>query len=490
MRIRAELVDKLYDLGPAHVVRRRVGDVQATLVDGVEALQGYVGFYLPQAVVAVVVPAGIVIFLATLDIWVATTVVIAVVIVPLARQIWAKILGERGKAHWAAYAEYAAKTTDALQGMSTLVALGAAGRHGDRLAREGERLREATTRNLGASLGVITVTATAMGLGTGISVAVAALRHATGALEAASVLLVLFLAAECFRPLSDLQNYWHEGFYGLAAGNGICELLDAEPEVADKPDVIPQDVARPPRLTFANVSFRYPGSERAALNDVTFEVAAGATLAVVGRSGAGKSTLTQLVQRVFDPTAGVVRVDGRDLRDLPLDQVRGQVAVVSQDVMLFHASVEENVRLARPDAPDQEVERAIQLARVDELAGRLPQGLASQVGERGSRLSGGERQRVAIARALLRDAPILILDEATSSLDGANEAAITAGLAQIRRDRTTIVVAHRLSTVADADLVAVFDNGHLIEFGPPQQLRTQPGTWAELVAAQAKGATR
>jgi ATP-binding cassette subfamily B protein len=486
-RIRARMVDRLFDLGPGHLVRRRVGDVQATLVDGVEALKGYVGFYLPQAVTAVVVPGALVVFLAMLDIWVAAVVVVGVVVVPTARQLWRRLLGERGQKHWDMYAEYAAKTTDAVQGMTTLVALGAAERHGDKLAAEAERLRAATSRSLAASLGVYTVTNAAMGMGTGIAVVIAALRHANGAIDAAAVLLVLFLSAECFRPLADLQNYWHEGFYGLAAASGICALLDAEPDVKDKPGVPPRAIAAPPPVALDGVGFSYPGSDRVALQDVSIDVPAGATLALVGRSGAGKSTVVHLLQRVFDPDYGVVRIDGNDLRDLPLDQVRGMIGVVSQDIVLFHGSIRENIALARVNASGDEISRVVRAAQLDDVVGRLPGGLDAQVGERGARLSGGERQRVAIARALLRDAPILVLDEATSSLDGENEEAIAAALAEARRGRTTIVVAHRLSTVADADLVAVLDGGRIVETGPPGELVARHGAWRSLVDAQVEG---
>nr|WP_246221493.1 ABC transporter ATP-binding protein [Phytoactinopolyspora mesophila] len=487
VRVRARLVERVFDLGPGHLVRRRVGDVQATLVDGVEAIQAYVGFYLPQAVIALVVPGALVAFLVTLDPWVALVVVVGVIVVPFARQMWRKLLGVRGQAHWGMYAEYSAKTTDALQGMTTLVALGAARRHGEALAEEAERLRLATTRSLGASLGVYTVTSAAMGLGTGIAVVIAALRHATGALDATAVLLVLFLSAECFRPLSDLQNYWHEGFYGMAAANGIYALLEAQPDVKDAPDVRPRDIASPPSITLEDVTFSYPESDRLALDRMSVELAAGSTLALVGRSGAGKSTVVQLLQRVFDPKSGSIRIDGTDLRALPLDQLRSLIGVVSQDVVLFHGSISENIRLAKADVTDAELMQVIRAARLDDVVERLPEGLDTQVGERGARLSGGERQRVAIARALLRDAPILVLDEATSSLDGENEAAVAAALQELRHGRTTVVVAHRLSTVADADVVVVLEAGRIAESGAPAELMRARGAWRDLVHAQAEG---
>jgi ATP-binding cassette, subfamily C, bacterial CydD len=482
IRLRAALLERLFDLGPGLTVRRRAGDLQATIVDGVEALQAYVGFYLPQAIISVAVPAVLIGYLAALDPVVATVVAVGVIVVPLARRVWGRILGESGSRHWEMYEEYAAKTTDAIHGMSTLVALGASSRHGEHLAREAEELRRATTRNLAASLGVSTVTNTAMGVGTSLAVALAAFRGALGLLDAAAVLIVLFITAECFRPLTDLQNYWHEGFYGLAAANGIFSILDARPDVVDPADPVDVHHDGPPSIRFEDVSFSYPDSDRVALRGIDLFIPGGATVAVVGRSGAGKTTLTQLVQRVFDPVAGSIQIEGVDLRRLSIGAIRSKIAVVSQEIVLFHGTIRDNILMANPNVDERTLSEVIAAAGLDEVVCRLPDGLDSQVGERGARLSGGERQRVAIARALLADAPILILDEATSSLDGANEARISDALSSLRDGRTTIVVAHRLSTVADADLVAVLDEGRLVEMGEPAELERSGGHWAGLVA--------
>ncbi len=484
VRLRSSLMDRLFSLGPGAIVRRRTGDIQATLVDGVEALQAYLGFYLPQALISIAVPSLVIGFLAAVDPLVALVTAFGVAAVPLSRRLWRKLLGERGSRHWEMYEEYAARTTDAIHGMSTLVALGAAERHGERLAREAEELRKATTRNLAASLGVYTVTATAMGIGTAMAVALAATRGSLGVLDAAAVLLVLFLTGESFRPLTDLQNYWHEGFYGLAAANGIFAILDATPEVCEPARPHTGTLADPPAVALRGVTFSYPDSGRTALADVGFEVPAGATLALVGRSGAGKSTVTHLVQRFFDPDRGEIEIDGTDIRQLELGRLREMIAMVSQDVVLFHGTIRHNLTIARPDASDDELRRVVREAALDDVIARLPGGLDAQVGERGAQLSGGERQRVAIARALLRNAPILILDEATSNLDGVNEALIGDALAKVRAGRTTIVVAHRLSTIAAADLVAVLDDGCLVEFGPPAELARSNGHWARLVAGQ------
>jgi ATP-binding cassette subfamily B protein len=404
--------------------------------------------------------------------------------------VFRRLLGRRGTAHWAAYEAFAARMLDALYGMTTLKTLGASARHGQRLRAEAARVYRATMRDLAASATVYVATALVTTAGTALAVAVAGLRHADGAVDAAAVLLVLLLAAEAFRPQLQLQNYWHEGFSGVAAADGIFALLDAPAPVAEPAEAHATPWGSGPvEVRFRDVTFTYPGAERPALRDVDLNLPPGRTTALVGRSGAGKSTLAALLQRFHDPSSGAVEVDGVDLRHVPLRQARALTAVVSQEAYLFHGSVADNLRMARPDATGADLAEACHRARVHDEIAALPQGYDTVVGERGARLSGGQRQRLAIARALLADAPVLILDEATSSVDGATEDRLRVALAEVTAGRTTLVIAHRLSTVAGADQVAGLDGGRVAECGPPADLLATGGAWSRLVAAHA-GVTR
>jgi subfamily B ATP-binding cassette protein MsbA len=260
-------------------------------------------------------------------------------------------------------------------------------------------------------------------------------------------------------------------------------VLDEQSRVADAADAQPLP-AGPGHVTFDDVGFFYPDG-RVALAGLGFQALPGQTVALVGPSGAGKSTALALIPRLHDANSGAVLVDGADVRGLTLASLRDAIAYVGQDALLFDDSVAANIRMGRPNASEAEVEAAAEAAAAADFIRALPEGYATRVGPGGQRLSGGQRQRVSLARALLRNPRILLLDEATSALDTESEAAVQTALAHLRRGRTTIVVAHRLSTVRDADLVVVVANGRAVEQGTHADLMAQDGLYALLVRSQA-----
>jgi subfamily B ATP-binding cassette protein MsbA len=285
-------------------------------------------------------------------------------------------------------------------------------------------------------------------------------------------------------PLRRLVNVGGPVQQGIAAGAGIFSVLDQPREAAAGTPVSGRVRGE---VELARVSFTYAGTSEAVLKDVSLAVRPGQTLAIVGRSGAGKSTLVGLVPRLYETTQGVVRIDGRDVRDYALRDLRRQIAYVGQDVMLFDDSLRENIVFGCGEVAAADLQRVADAAHVSEFASGLPQGFDTPLGDRGNLLSGGQRQRVAIARALLRDAPILILDEATSALDSESERHVQEALSRLMRGRTTLVIAHRLSTVEQADCIVVLQDGRVAESGTHAQLLAKGGLYMQLHRLQFEG---
>ncbi|GAA2549787.1 ABC transporter ATP-binding protein [Streptomyces levis] len=480
--LRDELLAHLGRLGPAHLTTARAGAVRTTLVDGVEGVDAYVSRYLPQLLVTLVVPPLVLAALAVAEPRALLGLVPALLLALVGPRAWDRLLAARGKEHWDTYEGLGADYLEALQGMPALRAAGAVGRTRARLEERSAALHRATVAKLRVSLVDTGITDLAIQGGTAAAALLACWSAVTGSTTATGTYLVLLLASECFRPVRDLAREWHAGYLGVSAADGLTALRTAEPAVPDT-GTAPAHWRTPPELRFDGVHFTYEGAPAPALHGVSFTARAGRTTAIVGPSGAGKSTLLALLLRHHDPQQGRITLDGRPTTDYALDALRQGIAVVSQETYLFHASVADNLRLARPGATHDELTRAARVAGIHDEITALPDGYATVLGERGATLSGGQRQRLALARALLADASVLVLDEATSAVDERREAGILRELMSATRGRTVLVVAHRLAAVRHADRIVVLDEGRVDAVGEHTGLVEAGGVYARLVDA-------
>ena len=490
-RVKEGLHDKLYrhalDLGPGHFDQKRTGDVLLSLGEGVEQLQVFYGQFLPQMVVAGVAPVLIFFLMASFDVVIGLIFVVFALLTLLETPLFLMFTGESSRRRRASYGAFGADFLDSIQGIATLKIFGRTRSQGEALAARARHLYRTTMGVLAVNMVSVGVTTFGILGGTACALAWGALKVSAGDLEIRSLIVILIMGAEIFRPTRELMVLYHQGINAMASAEGIFTLLETPVTVRDPAEDGTDDEASfEPAVRYEDVSFAYREGSRPALREVSLELRPGEKLGVVGPSGAGKSTLVSLMLRFADPQQGRVLLGGRDIRTIPLHVLRRHIAVVAQDMYLFYGTIADNLRMARPEATAGELEQAARAANIHEFIAGLPEGYDTVVGERGVRLSGGERQRIAIARAILKDAPILVLDEALSSVDAQSEAVINEALRKLMEGRTTMIIAHRLSSVIHADRIVVLERGRVVETGSHGTLLESGGTYSRLMTAQAQ----
>jgi ATP-binding cassette subfamily C protein CydCD len=487
-RLRRQVITHLVNLGPAYRSEQDTGELVNTCTEGVEALEAYFSQYLPQVVLAALLPLAFLVVVFPIDPLSAAILLLTAPLIPVFMVLIGSQADALTKRQWQTLSRLSAYFLDVIQGLSTLKALGRSRLQVSVLASASERYRVATMSVLRVTFLSALVLEMVATLSTAIVAVEIGLRLLYGRLSFEQAFFILLFAPEFYLPLRSLGARFHAGMAGVAGAGRIFNVLETPlPDATERP--VAPDAGAPSRaelaeIIFEDVSYRYPDG-RQALEGVSLRIPAGQKIALVGRSGAGKSTLVGLLLGFLQPSAGEVRLLDLDLGNLPALERRRHIAWIPQHPYLFNASMGDNLRLARPGATQAELEWAARQAQAHEFIAQLSKGYDTPVGERGIRLSGGQAQRIALARAFLKDAPVLVLDEATSFLDPEQEDLIQQAIDQLTRDRTVIIIAHRLSTVYTADQIALLDHGRLVASGTHQQLFDQSRLYRELVRSYA-----
>jgi thiol reductant ABC exporter CydD subunit len=459
-------------------------------MEGVEALEAYFAQYLPQVALAAFIPLSILLLIFPLDPLTGLVFILTAPLIPLFMWLIGKAAESMTQRQWHTLSQLSAYLLDVIQGLTTLKLLGQSLHQSERIHKASEHYRDVTLRVLRIAFLSALVLELLSTLSTAIVAVEIGLRLLYARMGFQQALFILVLAPEFYLPLRLLGLRFHSGMSGTSAARRIFEILDTplpQARIVNE-QTLPEHLLHikgNPGIRFEHVWHTYAARSLPAISDVSIEIPHGQVTALVGLSGAGKSTLAAMLLRFIEPDQGLIRVDGQLLENIPSAEWRQQLSWVSQMPTLFNASLAENLLLAKPGASAAELEAACQQADLLDFIQTLPLGLSTPIGERGTRLSGGQAQRLALARAYLRDAPMLILDEPTSSLDPLQEHRLLDSIHDLVHGRSTLLIAHRLNTVQQAGSIIVLEAGQVVESGTHASLLRSGGAYANLVQAGA-----
>ncbi len=477
--IRTRLLNKLTDLGLIYLNDQRTGDATVAVLDRVEALAPYYSTYIPYLATVLFVSTGTLIYIAFIKISIAFCAFVGMLGVLVLPVFTYKYLWSTGDEVWNEYAKFGSDFLDNLQGMATLKNLKACSIKRKEMEKLAKTIHRKTMNNMKITTIENFLFELSADLGSVISIGYAAFLASRGELQTIHLLLILFLTRSCFTPVYALMNAWHLGYNGVAASSKIFEIL-SEPAVVWRQNF--QIDGNKKYLCVENLSFSYGNVK--VLDSISLELRPGTVNALIGKSGEGKSTLASVIAGLYPYTSGKIYDEEEGLSGTTVSNWYSKIGAVWQEPYIFNGSFRENLQMAKPTAVDSELYEAIEKANLKNVLANLPEGLDTMLGEKGSRLSGGEKQRVAIARCFLKDASILIFDEATSSLDEKNQTAIQNSINTLIKGKTVLVIAHRLSTVEKADVIYMMKNGKIICSGTHRELLSCSPEYTELIRNQ------
>ena len=480
--LRELIYKKLLKLGTGYTSVESTSAVVQVSVEGIEQLEIYFGKYLSQFFYALLVPVTLFIFMSFISFKAALIFILCVPLIPISIIAIMKIAKRILKDYWKSYSDLGGTFLENLQGLTTLKVFNIDEERHEKMNIEAEKFRKITMKVLSMQLNSITIMDLVAFGGAAAGTIVALIQFKNGQIPVGSLLIIILLSSEFFIPLRLLGSYFHIAMNGMAASDRMFGILDAEEReknVETNEEIKLNDI----KVSLRNVDFSYDG-EREVLKNINMDVTPGGLVAIVGESGSGKSTIASLILNNYKVTNGEISINNANIENISLDNIYGNIALVSTNSYIFNGTILDNLLMAKKDATEEDINNALKTARLYDFVNGLKDGLLTDVGQAGSALSGGQKQRLALARVILADRPMIIFDEATSNIDIESEESIWEAIYELSKEKTILVISHRLANVTDAKNIYVMNKGKLVENGTHEELMKNESCYYNMVNKQ------